>query len=177
MTRELATYQTTETLPNGRRLQLRAIRPQDREGLRAEFLKLSKATVRDRFFSIKLDLTPAELTYLTEVDFHQHVALIAELETGSMLEPVAVGRLVRHSDHPEDAEIAITVTDAMQGIGIGKVMLRHLVDCARELGVCHLDASVMAGNTRMMHLIRKIGLPFTTSLRHGVQTISVDLTA
>jgi GNAT superfamily N-acetyltransferase len=168
-------YQASETLPGGQLLQLRAIRPGDRETLHSEFLKLSNATVRDRFFGIKLDLTPAELSLFTEVDFDQHLALVAELETDSAHLPVAVGRMVRVFGQPNHAEIAITVTDVMQGNGIGKVMLRHLIDCARELGVHHLDASVMAGNTRMMKLIGKMGLPFESRLHHGIQTISVAL--
>jgi len=171
---DLASYQKSETLADGQLLRLRAIQPSDRKRLREEFLKLSKTTVRDRFFSLKLDLTPAELTYFTELDFNHHVALVAELAAG---EPVAVGRLVRSSEQPDHAEIAITVTDTMQGKGIGKIMLNHLIDCGRQLGVCHMDASVMAGNTRMMRLIRKSGLPFTAHLQDGIQTISVSLHA
>ena len=76
---DLASYYHSETLPNGQIIELRAIRTGDRDKLREEFLKLSKATVRDRFFSIKLDLTPSELTYFTEVDFDHHLALVAEL--------------------------------------------------------------------------------------------------
>ncbi|MCG6891391.1 MAG: GNAT family N-acetyltransferase [Gammaproteobacteria bacterium] len=177
MNSTLASYKTSEILSDGRNVHLRAIRPSDREMLREQFLKLSKASVRDRFFSLKLDLTADELTYFTEVDFNHHVALVAELESGSEREPVAVGRLVRKSGEPDNAEIAITVADAMQGKGIGKIMLKHLIDCARQLGVRHMDASVMAGNTRMMKLIRKSGLPYISRLEDGVQTISVNLCA
>jgi hypothetical protein len=46
-----------DTLPDGRIVHLRAIRPDDREKLREGFFKLSKASVRDRFFSTKRDLT------------------------------------------------------------------------------------------------------------------------
>ena len=175
MKRDLASYDASETLPGGQRLHLRAIRPSDREALHAGFLTLSKQSVRDRFFSIKLDLTPAELTYYTEVDFDQHLALVAELQRGSEWQPVAVGRLVRKSGQPERAEIAITVIDEMQGKGIGKIMLRHLVECARDLGVRQMDASVLAENKRMIKLIRKSGLPFTSQLDNGIQTISMSL--
>ena len=175
MRANLASYQVWDTLPQGQRICLRAIRPSDRNRLHEEFLKLSEATVRDRFFSIKLDLTPAELTYFTEVDFDHHVALVAELDTDRGLEPVAVGRLVRKTDQPDHAEIAITVTDSMQGLGIGKIMLQHLVDCARDLGIEHMDASVLAENSRMMRLIRKVGLNFDAEVHNGIQTISVRL--
>lgn len=177
MKRDLESFHSSDTLPGGQVIHLRAIRPSDRETLHQEFLKLSKQSVRDRFFSVKLDLTTAELRYFTEVDFEQHVALVAELETGSGLAPVAVGRLVRESTQPEHAEIAITVADAMQGKGIGKVMLKRLIDCARKLGVRQVDASVLADNRRMIRLIRKTGLPFKASLADGIQTISLDLPA
>jgi GNAT superfamily N-acetyltransferase len=177
MNTALASYHHSETLPDGQVIELRAIRPGDRDKLREEFLKLSKASVRDRFFSVKLDLTPIELTYFTEVDFDHHVALVAELVSDTTRQPAAVGRLVRKFGQPEHSEIAITVTDSLQGHGIGKVMLKHLIDCARKLGVEHMDASVMAGNTRMMKLIRKSGLPYKSSLQDGINTISVSLHA
>jgi len=175
MSNHLASYSATHTLADGCRLRLRAIRPDDRERLREEFLKLSKATVRDRFFSIKLDLTPAELSFFTEVDFEQHVALVAELEVDGRAIPAAVGRLVRESGQPGHSEIAITVTDEMQGKGIGSILMSSLIDCARDLGIDHMDASVLAENTRMMKMIRKSGLPYSSYLRDGVQTISVSL--
>ena len=174
---DLASYCHSETLPDGQIIELRAIRPSDRDKLHDEFLKLSKATVRDRFFSIKRDLTPAELSYFTEVDFDHHVALVAELVSGTSRQPAAVGRLVRKSGQPDHSEIAITVTDSMQGYGIGKIMLRHLADCARQLGVRHMDASVMAGNTRMMKLIHHSGLPYKSHLQDGINIISVSLCA
>lgn len=175
MNRELATYHATETLPGGQVVHLRAIRPSDRDRLHEEFLKLSKASIRDRFFSVKLDLTPKELTFLTEVDFHHHVALVIELESGSQRAPVAVGRLVRNTDLPDHSEIAITVSDEMQGKGIGKIALKHLLGCARELGIRHVDASVLAENTRMLTLIRKSGFPFESYLEDGIRNISVAI--
>ena len=175
MKRELAAYHAIESLPGGQVIHLRAIRPDDRDRLREEFLKLSKATVRDRFFSVKLDLTAKELTYLTEVDFNHHVALVVEIEAGPHRLPVAVGRLVRKTDQPDHSEIAITVTDEMQSKGIGKIVLRHLLDCARELGIHHVDASVLADNKRMLALIRKSGLRFESYLEDGIRNITVTL--
>ena len=170
-----AAYDATETLPGGQIVHLRAIRPQDRERLHEEFHKLSKASVRDRFFSVKLDLTPKELTYLTEVDFDHHVALVVELVDGERRIPAAIGRMVRKTDMPDHSEIAITVADEMQGKGIGRIVLRHLFDCARELGIHHVDASVLAENTRMLTLIRNSGVHFTSYLEDGIRNISVSL--
>ena len=170
-----AAYEATATLPDGQLLHLRAIRPDDREKLREGFFKLSKTSVRERFLSTKLNLTPEELTYFTEVDFLQHVAVVAELQIGTERSPVAVGRFVASKQRPDHSEIAITVIDEMQGKGIGKILLTHLIDGARDLGIRHLDATVLAQNTRMSKLLRKTGLPLETRLEDGVRTLSLSL--
>ncbi len=170
-----AAYEATATLPDGRLLYLRAIRPDDREKLREGFFKLSKTSVRDRFFSIKRDLTPEELTYFTEVDFLRHVAVVAELQVGSERSPVGVGRFVASQERPDHSEMAITVIDEMQGKGIGKILLTHLIDGARDLGIRHLDATVLAQNNRMSKLLRKTGLPLETRLEDGVRILSLSL--
>ncbi len=175
MSRISASYHTTDILPDGRIVHLRAIKPDDREKLREGFLKLSKASVRDRFFSVKRDLTPAELSYFTEVDFLHHVALVAELQIGSERIPVGVGRFVQNQDQPDHSEMAITVIDELQGQGIGRILLSRLVDCARKLEVRHLDATVLAQNTRVSKLMRKTGLPLESSLDKGIRTLSLVL--
>ncbi len=171
----LASYHATDTLPDGRIVYLRAIKPSDREALRRGFLQLSKASVRDRFFSVKRDLTPAELTYFTEVDFLHHVALVAELQDGTQLRPVGVGRFVRKHDQPDHSEIALTVLDELHGKGIGKVLLNRLIDCARELGVRHLDATVLVQNTRVSDMLRKTGLPLQATTEGNIKTLSLAL--
>jgi GNAT superfamily N-acetyltransferase len=168
-------YHATDILTDGRTVHLRAIRPGDRENLQRGFQQLSQASVRDRFFSVKRDLTPSELTYFTEVDFLHHVALVAELQDGTQLRPVGVGRFVRNNDQPDHSELALTVIDELQGKGIGKVLLYRLIDCARKLGVRHLDATSLAQNTRVSNMLRKTGLPFQSTIADGIKTISLAL--
>lgn len=175
MPAELSQYSARETLPDSRILRIRPIRPDDRQILREEFLKLSPASVRDRFFNVKTDLTPQELTYFTEVDFVTHVALVAEIEAAGAMLPAAVGRFVRLDTQPERCEAAITVTDTLQGYGIGNLLLGHLIRCARELGLRHFDASVLPQNKKMTHLLQKTGLPLESNLCDGILTHSLAL--
>lgn len=177
MRRISSSYRARETLPDGRILHIRAIRPGDREKLHEEFHKLSTASVRDRFFNVKLDLTPRELTYFTEVDFSTHVALVAELECEAELRPVGVGRFVRNQQHPDHSEMAITVSDEMHGQGIGKLLLHQLVRCARELGVHRLDASVLPQNRRMTTLLHHTGLPIESKIEDGILTYTMEIQA
>lgn len=169
------TFNARERLPDGRILHIRPIRPDDRDKLREEFLNLSAESVRERFFSAKLDLTPKELTYFTEVDFTSHVALVAELETDIGLQPAGVGRFVRKQDQPEHCESAITVADPLHGLGIGKILLRYLIQSARDLGLRYFDASVLPQNRVMSGMLHKTGLPLTSRMEDGILTYSLTL--
>jgi len=175
MRRISSSYRAQETLPDGRIVHIRAIRPGDRIKLHEEFHKLSTASVRERFFNAKLDLTPKELTYFTEVDFSMHVALVAELESGPRLLPAGVGRIVRNQENPDHSEFAITVSEEMHGQGVGKLLLKQLIHCARELGVHHLDASVLPQNTRMTNLLHHTGLPIESKIEDGILTYSLAI--
>jgi len=117
-------YRDQQSLPDGRILYFRAIRANDREKLHDAFHRLSPDSVRDRFFNMKLDLTPKELTYFTEVDFRKHVALVAELANGASLQPAAVGRFVRSREQPDHCEFAITVADEASRTATGSVTVR-----------------------------------------------------
>ena len=171
-----ASFSTQDLLPDGRMVYLRAIHPGDRKSLREElFLKLSRESLRNRFLALKLDLSPGELTYFTDVDFLHHVALVAEVDCGSHRRLVGVGRFVRGDRESDHAEIAITVIDAFQGKGIGGLLLQQLIDCARGLGVAQLEGSMFAQNTRMAKLLRKTRLPYRSSHESGVVSMSLDL--
>ena len=62
----------------------------------------------------------AELSYLTEVDHHDHEALVAvDPETN---EGVGVARFVRSAEDPAVAELAVAVADDWQGQGVGSLL-------------------------------------------------------
>jgi N-acetylglutamate synthase-like GNAT family acetyltransferase len=56
--------------------------------------------------------------------------------------------LERSSDRPERAEVALEIADAVQGKGLGTVLLCRLADAANELGIQVLDAEVLAETDR-----------------------------
>lgn len=74
---EPAAYRATVTLEDGGRVHVRPIRPEDKQALLEGFRNLSRDSVYKRFFGPKKTLTDKELVYLTELDFHSHVALVA----------------------------------------------------------------------------------------------------
>ena len=152
---------TTEeiVLRDGTRVTLRPIAPDDKDALARGFARLSPTSRYLRFHSHKQTLTDADLRYLTEVDGNDHFALVAVTPSHDMREEVGMGvaRFVRDPKEPDLAEAAITVADDHQGKGLGKELLRHLVDAARERGVRRFQAEVLAENAPMVHLLRAAG--------------------
>src|SRR3982751_4606347 len=100
---------------------LRRITPEDKDALVAGLGRLSDRSVYQRFLSPKPRLTSSELKYLTEVDFNDHYALVAVLARAPSV-IVGVGRWVRSTDAPGDAEIAIVTADDLQGLGVGTAL-------------------------------------------------------
>jgi L-amino acid N-acyltransferase YncA len=57
----------------------------------------------------------------------------------------------------ETAELAITVRDGYQGVGMGQLLLGALVERAREDGLQRLQAMVLLRNAPMLRLIQRYG--------------------
>lgn len=146
----------TVTLRDGARVTLRPITSDDKDRLREAFERLGEESRYRRFFSPMPALSPATLRYLTEIDHHDHEALVAQ--DASTGEGLGVARYVRgHDAAPGEAEAAITIVDDWQGRGLGGVLLRALADRARDEGVTAFTALVQADNPRAIRALSALG--------------------
>jgi GNAT superfamily N-acetyltransferase len=71
------------------------------------------------------------------------------------------------------AEVALTVEEDYQGLGIASSLMRHLVRIAREKGLSRLEAYLLPRNQPMLSVFRRSELPMT--LRHEDDAIRVTL--
>jgi RimJ/RimL family protein N-acetyltransferase len=143
-------------LRDGRQVRVRPISPGDKGRIVDALLRMSARSRYLRFHEQRLALTDAELRYLTELDYRRHVAwgALALDEPGQP--GVGVARFVREADG-QAAEFAVTVVDAWQGVGLGKVLLQTLLVSAAEYGIDRLTARVLAENEPALRLFRRIG--------------------
>jgi GNAT superfamily N-acetyltransferase len=143
------------TLRDGSSIFIRPIEPDDKGAIVSGFEKLSPESRYRRFFSPLVRLSDRDLAYLTEVDHHDHEALIAHSELG---EPLGVARFVRGTD-PHKAEVAVVVIDAWHGRGVASALLTQLADRARAEGVRVFTATTLADNRDALGLMRALGEP------------------
>ena len=97
-------------------------------------------------------LSERDLRYLTDVDHHDHEALVALDGAGEL---VAVARFVRTG--AGEAEPAIVVADDWQGRGLGSALLDALADRAREESIDVFRAPVLAENPEAIRLLSRLG--------------------
>ena len=155
-------------------LYLRVIRPDDKERLLASMECLSERSRQRRFLGPKPTLSPRELRYLTEVDGHDHYAIVAVPDDDED-RIVAVARFVRAVDDPAAAEAAITVCDALQGKGLGSLLARRLTDAARDRGIERLTASISSENRPALKLMRKIDQRLMSTMGSSVTDVVARL--
>jgi RimJ/RimL family protein N-acetyltransferase len=166
-------YTAVESLRDGRRLEIRALRPADRTSLLEAVAKLSPEALRRRFFAPKRGFSEKEIEYYLNVDFVNHVALVAVLEeTGK---PVIVGGARYIVAEPGRAELAFAVEDAHRGRGIATHLMRHLGAIARGAKLAALIAEVLPENTPVLKVFQKCGLAMTASRGDGVMHVRLDL--
>jgi GNAT superfamily N-acetyltransferase len=167
-----ARYEATASLRDGRRFQIRALRPGDQEGLLAAAAETSAQSLYRRFFSPKRGFSDDEVAYFVNVDFVSHVALVATLYEGVRGDIIiGGGRYV--VVEPRVAEVAFAVIDRYQGQGVGTALLHHLATIAREAGLKELMAQVLVDNLAMLKVFEKSGLPLRT--RHEAEVVHVVL--
>ena len=150
-----ADYSAVEHLRDGRPIEIRALRPDDRAEMLAAVGRTSTQSLRRRFFVPKKVFSEQELAFFLNIDFENHVALVAQIDEDGSPTIVAGGRYI--VVQPGQAEIAFVVVDAYQGQGIGTMLMRHLAVLARDAGLNELIAEVLPENTAMLKVFGKFG--------------------
>lgn len=164
-------------LRNGTPVQIRVVRPDDKDKVIAAFGKLEQASIYTRFFSFKKELTENDLRVLDADKRGDDVGLVVTLGAGAdEIVIAACGYVVQTApDGKRAAEVAFTVEEDYQGQGLARMMLDALVEIARDRGIARLEADVLASNAAMLGVFRRSGLSLSTKREGGVIHLAMDL--
>ena len=166
-----ANFHAMEKLRDGRTVEIRAQRPQDREGIRAAIARTSTKTLYHRFFTVKRAFSEKEAHFFLDIDFVDHVALVALAEEDG--KPTIVGGCRYIVARPGLAEVSFLVIDEYQAKGIGSALMRHIAAIGREAGLRELMAEVLSDNGPMLKVFARSGLAMNTM--HEGSSIHVTL--
>jgi len=158
-------------LSDGSAVLIRQVRSSDAPLLADGFARLSATSRRMRFMGVKKELSAAELRYFTDVDHHDHEALVAFDRAGG--HGAGIARYIRDADDPQAAEIAVTIIDDWQGRGLGTELLARLSDRACREGIRRFTALADADNVAVAALLRNAGARL---VHRGRGTVEYEIT-
>jgi len=156
---------------------IRRIGPGDADALERFYGELSGDDRVARFLGVAPPLGHARSETFCTTDHEHREGFVAVSHQGSGAERI-VGHLCIEPDDVGSAEIAVVVAEAFQGQGIGRRLLQAAVTWARTAGLRRLDATAFVTNSRILGLLRSLGLPVAIDWLGGsICEISVDLQA
>jgi acetyl coenzyme A synthetase (ADP forming)-like protein len=153
-------------LRDGSTVHVRPVRTKDAPAVLAFLRGLSVDSRYLRFFSGTVNLEDAA-THAVDVDYDRNLALVAQAG--------GEGHVVAHAIYlttaQDRAEVALAISDAYQGRGLGTILVGQLAEVASQHGIREFEARVLPQNHRMIQVFRESGFP--VDVRYDVGEVNV----
>lgn len=134
-------------------LLIRPIRPEDEACYATFFAKTTLEDIRRRFFTPRDSFSHEMLARFTQIDYAREMAFVAMTSAPEML---AVVRLNLDPDG-QAGEFGIIVRSDVQGRGLGRLLMQHLLDYAKARGVKRITSQILADNGAMLDFAKRLG--------------------
>ena len=153
-------YVSQFTMKDGAEVTLRPIRPEDEPAMVKFHETISDRSVYLRYFHMeKLSERVAHERLIRKcfIDYDREMALVAVRPgPGGTQEILAVGRLSK-TPGTREAEIAVLVTDRYQKMGLGRELVRRLIQVGRDEKLESIEANILPENLGMRALASGFG--------------------
>ena len=168
---DLGSREVHQTVVGGERVLIRRARSEDVALYRDFLAGVSAEDLRLRFFADVGELSAEEMDKLSRLDYRHEMAFIAlDEDTGEML------GLVRLKDELDEktAEFAILVRSRLKGHGVGFLLMRRVIDYAKEKGLRRVYGDVLAENAPMLQMCAELGF-HAEDMGSGIRRVVLDL--
>jgi acetyltransferase len=149
-------------LNDGTDIVVRPIRPEDAEMEDRFVRELSDESRYFRFMNQLQELSQEMLVRFTQIDYHYEMALIVVTTVDGKDEQIGVARYTTNLDKTS-CEFALTVSDNWQHRGIGHILMRDLMDVARDRDLSEMEGQVLSNNSKMLELVQSLGFKVSNS--------------
>ncbi len=148
---------------------IRLARPEDAAEVAAMHERTSEQSLFQRYFS---HVQWPEIQLRRLAGGRSGATLVAQSRDGDL---IGLGNVFPQSKGSSVAELAVLVEDRYHGRGLGRVLLRHMVEVASQLGFEEAVADVLTENKGMQHLLETTGLRWTSTTADGIRTMRAPL--
>ncbi|UCG81008.1 MAG: GNAT family N-acetyltransferase [Desulfobacterales bacterium] len=167
-------YEIHTTTKTGLNILIRPIRAEDAPRLSVLFHALSPRSIYFRFLMPIKAPSEEMLAKFTQIDHDRHVVLAATQKSAADEKILGVFRLMCNPEG-NDGELAIVVGDPWQGKGVGAKLFEHGLSIAKERGIESLFGMVLAENTQVLSLARRLGFAIKWDPDARAYNIRLDL--
>jgi acetyl coenzyme A synthetase (ADP forming)-like protein len=159
-------YDVDVVLREGSTVHLRPALAADLEALTRFLSALSEESKVFRFFHAVKETAHLAASFL-DMDYQKRFSLVALQGQPEVI----VGHGFYAVTGPARAEVAFAVADALQGHGLGTILLGQLAQAAVAAGIAVFEADVMSENYRMAQVFRDSGFDVSVRSSRGVLRI------
>jgi acetate---CoA ligase (ADP-forming) len=154
--------QATVVLRDGATISVRPVQASDERGLARFYAGLSLESRVLRFFAAVSNVDSLAKD-MADVDYHSRYGIVALAGP----EDEIVGHAMYVEEAPRKAELALAIADALQGRGLGTILLGQLAEAAAANGFDVMEAIVKPENHGMLDMLRESGFPLTVRSEPG----------
>ncbi len=160
---------------DGTRVRIRPVRPGDRAAL-AEFVAgLSDEAIELRYFDPVSRQRAVD--HLVGPSGPGRTSVVLEVLDGPTGRLVGQAEFDRDPVRPTVAEVAFLIADSLHGKGAATLLLWHLADRARAVGVEVLEAVTGSANWPMLGVLYGSGFPCTVAVEGGLVRVRLEITS
>jgi acetyltransferase len=164
-------WEKTYKLADGSEVFVRPIRPEDERFYTQYMDRMDPEDIRLRMFMPVREFSHEFLARMTQIDYAREMAFIALRPDGAGdQEGLGVARFFADPDY-EKGEYAVLVRSDLKGLGLGWLLMQHLISYAKSEGLKSLYGSVLSENVNMLKMCRELG--FHVSLDPDDKTVNL----
>ncbi|PVX24200.1 MAG: hypothetical protein CW691_08305 [Candidatus Bathyarchaeum sp.] len=156
-------WQTEFTDKNGKKVVFRPEQSSDLEMLWEMFSTLSKESASNLLPPFTRERVEG---WTSNIDYNEVLTIVAVVDEENMQRIIGSASLKFNKPQAlaHKAELAITVHDNYQNVGIGTALLEHLIGIARTKKLTKLHLDVSTTNERAIHVYKSAGFSIEAKL-------------
>jgi acetyltransferase len=116
------------------------------------------------------------LSRICHGDYDREITLVGErIDPASGVNHIlGVGRLTKmHGLNA--ARFSVLVSDACQGLGVGKELVRQLIVVSKEEQLSHIETLITADNQVMRHICQELGFRFMPTSEEQILRVEIEV--
>lgn len=165
-------YESRLRLKNGAGVFLRPVMPADSQLIVDMFNKMSPQSIYFRFLRQLNALPENMIRKFTHVNYNSESALVAVIQEDGKDAIIAVGRYGYDPDE-DITDLAVAVRDDWQHLGLGKSLLRKIVDIAKEHGISRFMCIMDSQNYIIKNILLAQGYIVKYSSKSGFSQVEI----